>query len=1015
MNIFDQIMAPFIYIIEQTLLFSYGLSGNYGASIILLSFVISLLLLPVFIFIEKSKKKDDIVKKKMQPLIDEIKRVYKGQERYYYIKTINRQHNYSAFKALIPILSLLLQIPFFIAAYQFLEHFEPLIGVSFWFIPDLSQPDGFLGTINILPIIMTLVNLITVYFYTKNGDSGERKQMLVLAMAFLILLFQLPAGLVLYWTMNNVFSFFRLFITNPEVFKREKSYTITRLKTDYKETLPSLKKVFGVLLTLALVSQFTWAFQHNFDDIYQRLGLALSVSIFMTFITFIFTIVFRNNKEYILNFKTPPFFFQSLLFLTIYFFLAANLYFSGENKELYLILFIVLIITQFIGYIYTLRAKQNTNKYLFIVTNIILCALFAYQILASNSMLSGKELSLTIAKLNFVMELSSWHDLILPGMLFSFITVFFYYSTSSQSLSKTNKSSFTIYFLSALYVMGLIFFWSPLISLASFPEAFEYTGVDIIQNNIWQFILTFGITIGMYFLIPKRFKQSILIFAIVGTIMAFINTSIIPIDLGGLQVNKFEKETNLAFDSYYYILEAFALIILAIYSKKILNSKKSNYMIYGLIVLNIIIISQSLFRSIASDSFYKAPGNQDLKAQNENSKIRFSQTKKNILFILPDMFQGWSMNKILLENPEYKDVFSGFIWYPNTLSVSPVTNTSLPALLGGFDYLPDLLNRDTLTPNRVKTTNAMKKLTQQAHTQGFQITMTKFPYIDNDDIDHKYTLPSWSNDWDIYKEELNITDGNDSGFDILTQNAFFYSTPLFLKPRVYDNMKSVASKNKTLNDSRKNTWIAKKYNLLRLLPKISTSDDNNENLIMLYSTVPHFPWNYINDDGIMHTDVSPTKAAQWSLEKFAQWIQWMKDNDVYDNTKIVIASDHGTKWTKYELGLDIDNPFVNYEEKGDHFYSLIFELNALLLVKDYDSQGQLKEDWRMMSNADVNSIMFDEENPTSGSPPKHRTLKGVSSWWHKKIDTESQYDIHQVYQVKDNIFDANNWEKVVRK
>ena len=216
MNLFEQIMSPFIFIIEQILKVSYELTGNYGISIILLSFAISLLLLPVFIYIERSKKKDDVVKKKMQPLIDEIKRVYKGQERYYYIKTINRQHNYSSFKALIPILSLLLQIPFFIAAYQFLESFEPLKEVSFWFIPDLSQADGFWGIVNILPIIMTVVNIITVYYYTINGDKSERKQMLVLAFAFLVLLFNLPAGLVLYWTMNNVFSFFRLFITNPD-------------------------------------------------------------------------------------------------------------------------------------------------------------------------------------------------------------------------------------------------------------------------------------------------------------------------------------------------------------------------------------------------------------------------------------------------------------------------------------------------------------------------------------------------------------------------------------------------------------------------------------------------------------------------------------------------------------------------------------------------------------------------------------------------------------------------------
>ena len=110
MNIFDVIMFPFIYIIEQIFLLSYQLTGNYGTAVILLSFAISLLLLPVFIFIERAKKKDDAVKLKIKPLIDEIKRVYKGQERYYYIRTINRQHKYSSARALIPILTLLLQI-----------------------------------------------------------------------------------------------------------------------------------------------------------------------------------------------------------------------------------------------------------------------------------------------------------------------------------------------------------------------------------------------------------------------------------------------------------------------------------------------------------------------------------------------------------------------------------------------------------------------------------------------------------------------------------------------------------------------------------------------------------------------------------------------------------------------------------------------------------------------------------------------------------------------------------------
>ncbi|HZJ74740.1 MAG TPA: hypothetical protein VFC87_08045 [Perlabentimonas sp.] len=84
MTFFDIIIAPFLYFIEQVYRLAYGLTGNHGVSIILLSFAVSLLLLPIFILIEKTKRRNDAIRQRMKPLADEIKRCYKGQERYYY-------------------------------------------------------------------------------------------------------------------------------------------------------------------------------------------------------------------------------------------------------------------------------------------------------------------------------------------------------------------------------------------------------------------------------------------------------------------------------------------------------------------------------------------------------------------------------------------------------------------------------------------------------------------------------------------------------------------------------------------------------------------------------------------------------------------------------------------------------------------------------------------------------------------------------------------------------------------
>ena len=106
--------------------------------------------------------------------------------------------------------SLLLEIPFFIAAYRFLSGLSILQGVSFGPIADLGKPDGLLHiaglTINLLPIVMTVVNLISCVIFTKGSLAKTKIQLYGMAIFFLFFLYTSPSGLVFYWTLNNVFS-----------------------------------------------------------------------------------------------------------------------------------------------------------------------------------------------------------------------------------------------------------------------------------------------------------------------------------------------------------------------------------------------------------------------------------------------------------------------------------------------------------------------------------------------------------------------------------------------------------------------------------------------------------------------------------------------------------------------------------------------------------------------------------------------------------------------------------------
>ena len=84
---------------------------------------------------------------------------------------------------------------------------------AFWFLKDLGKPDALLHVgnmhINVLPIVMTGVNIIASLIYSKGLGIKEKLQLYITAAVFLVLLYNSPSGLVFYWTLNNIFSLFK--------------------------------------------------------------------------------------------------------------------------------------------------------------------------------------------------------------------------------------------------------------------------------------------------------------------------------------------------------------------------------------------------------------------------------------------------------------------------------------------------------------------------------------------------------------------------------------------------------------------------------------------------------------------------------------------------------------------------------------------------------------------------------------------------------------------------------------
>ena len=214
MQFFSELYALIIGPIQLVFEIIFSLLNKYihirGVNIMLLSLVFSLIVLPLYMRADKIQEEAREAEDRLGPVIKHIKQYFKGDERFMILQTYYRQNDYSPLSVLKSSVSLLLQIPFFLAAYRMLHNNIYLVGSSFGPIKDLGAPDAMLCigsvTLNVLPFAMTLINLLSAAVYANKMPVKSKIQLLIMACLFLVLLYNSPSGMVLYWTCNNLFS-----------------------------------------------------------------------------------------------------------------------------------------------------------------------------------------------------------------------------------------------------------------------------------------------------------------------------------------------------------------------------------------------------------------------------------------------------------------------------------------------------------------------------------------------------------------------------------------------------------------------------------------------------------------------------------------------------------------------------------------------------------------------------------------------------------------------------------------
>lgn len=180
------------------------LVGNLGWALIIFSILTKILLMPLTIKSTDSMRK----MQELNPKIKEIREKFKDKPEVMN-KKVMELYKKEKVNPLSGCLPLLLQMPFFFALYSALINSIDLWKAPFIFwIQDLSLPDtvfqisGF--NINILPIIMTVTTFLQQKM-TPGSDSSQQQMFVkLMPLIFIVIFWNMPSGLIIYWIMQNV-------------------------------------------------------------------------------------------------------------------------------------------------------------------------------------------------------------------------------------------------------------------------------------------------------------------------------------------------------------------------------------------------------------------------------------------------------------------------------------------------------------------------------------------------------------------------------------------------------------------------------------------------------------------------------------------------------------------------------------------------------------------------------------------------------------------------------------------
>lgn len=467
-----------------------------------------------------------------------------------------------------------------------------------------------------------------------------------------------------------------------------------------------------------------------------------------------------------------------------------------------------------------------------------------------------------------------------------------------------------------------IFIYEPIVLYASNKTDLWFDFKSMLKPMILLFIILFAFIMLFYAVINKFSKKKkvynvILVISFITFFASYIQGnyligSLPPLDGTTIVWKGFLLQNIITICVWLIIIAAYILCIRKFKFDKVLDvSKKITLVIF-------IMLSVSMLTTLLTtkDMFLEK------KAVDATPKYFTTlSSNKNLIVFLVDAVDSKTFEKIRKDS-KYKDTFEDFTYYPDTLAYYPFTRDSIPLILSGV-------------PNHNK----------EDFYNYYNKAMDKSPLMD-ELIKNKYNINIYDYElgWSTKKSE-NVTNSREVSNSIRTSRFAVHELkyvgykylPYFLKKFVkIENMNF--NYTKILKEESSYSWD--NVDNYKVISKEKVEKDKQKFFKFIHVEGAHVPFD--EDEELNKIDENEGTYEQKvasSLKLINSYINWLKENDVYDNSAIVILADHG----------------YDYE-------NIIGRQNPILYIKGIDEEHDMRESDKKVSYLDLANTFIDLMN-----------------------------------------------------